>query len=54
MLEVSGDKHKLRSIEIVREFCKKYNLQFILTVIRSDIPPSLKFEEGEVKRILWK
>ena len=47
ILEGWGDNPKLRFIQQVRELCSMYDIQFIFSIIKSDLPKTPLFKEGE-------
>lgn len=54
ILESWGNSHKTAFIELIRNYCKTYNLQYILSLIKSDVPPNLKLLDDEKVKILKK
>lgn len=56
ILESWWDKHKISFINLLRDYCKKYNIQYSISLIKSDIPNSLLFNEWEIIKELskWK
>ena len=57
ILEGWGDNHKIAFINLIREYCKEYNIQYIISLIKSEIPKSFDsvnsfFKENEIRRIL--
>lgn len=52
LLESWGNGPKEEFIKIVREFGESYGLQYIITMIRSDLPPDFSFNDGEIVRTL--
>ena len=49
-----ANNHKVQFINLIREFCQQYDIQFIASMIKSDIPPGFELENTEVVRILSK
>lgn len=41
VLEGLDDRIKIRYIKLIKEFCEKYNLQYIITLIDSDLPKEM-------------
>lgn len=54
ILESWGDNHKIQFIELVREYCKKNNIQYIISIIKSDIPKDFNINQGEIVRTISK
>lgn len=54
LMEGWGDSHKRSFIKIVRQFSQKYDIQFITSMISSDVPKGFEFEAGEKVRTLSK
>jgi uncharacterized protein YydD (DUF2326 family) len=57
MFESLDDRKKILFIEKVKEICKKYDLQYILTTINHDLPRNeegkiLKFDNKEIIKVL--
>ena len=52
VLESWGNNPKTKFIELARDYCDIYGMQYIVTVIKSDIPPGFSFEQGEIRRTL--
>jgi uncharacterized protein YydD (DUF2326 family) len=48
VLEGSGDNPKINFLKEIREICKEYDIQYIISVIKSDVPNNFEFKEGEV------
>lgn len=48
ILESWGNSHKINFIELVREYCIKFDIQYIISVINSDIPNNFKFSDKEI------
>lgn len=54
IMEGWGDNHKLSFIKLLREYCAQHDIQYVTSMIKSDMPPGFEFGEGEVIRILTK
>ena len=54
ILESWGDNHKIHFINLVRDYCSKYGIQYIISLIRSDIPNGFKLQDKEIIRTLSK
>lgn len=54
ILESWGDNHKIHFINLVRDYCRKYGIQYIISLIKSDIPNGFKLQDKEIIRILSK
>jgi uncharacterized protein YydD (DUF2326 family) len=54
VIEGCGNNPKINFLREVRSICKEHDIQYIISVIRSDIPSDFKFEEGEVVTKLTK
>lgn len=54
ILESLGDTPKINFINLMRNICEEHGLQYIFSVIKSDVPDGFRFEEEEIKRILSK
>ena len=57
MLEGLDNRKKIKFLALVRRFCNEFGLQYILTVIQSDLPRDagdnvIPFEDGEIIRQL--
>lgn len=52
ILESWGNNPKENFLELARTYSDQYNIQLILSVIKSDIPPAFKFKDGEIRRTL--
>ncbi len=50
VLEGLDDRIKIRYIKLVRDFCEKYNIQYIVTLIDSDLPKEMPdlIEENDI------
>lgn len=48
LVESWGDRPKLNFFKEIREICKTYDIQYTISVIKSDIPEDFKFEDGEI------
>lgn len=54
IMEGWGDGHKRSFIELVRQYAVEYDIQYITSVIKSDIPDDFEFIPGEIVRTLTK
>jgi uncharacterized protein YydD (DUF2326 family) len=54
ILESWGDNHKINFIKTVRNYCSQNNLQYIISIIKSDVPNGFDFDTNEIKRTLSK
>ncbi|HEV7951830.1 MAG TPA: DUF2326 domain-containing protein, partial [Candidatus Saccharimonadales bacterium] len=52
VLESWGNNPKDNFLEMARSYAKQYDIQLIISVIKSDIPATFEFEEDEVRRKL--
>lgn len=52
LIESWGNGHKLKFFELIRNYCKTANIQFTISMIKSDLPNGFSFETGEVIRTL--
>jgi len=52
ILESWGDNHKKHFIKLVREHCKNNDIQYIISIIKSDIPNNFNLESKEIVRTL--
>lgn len=48
LVEGWGERPKLNFFEQIREFCEVNNLQYIISVIKSDVPNNFKFSDEEI------
>jgi uncharacterized protein YydD (DUF2326 family) len=50
VLEGLDDRIKIRYIKLIKEFCEKYDLQYIVTLIDSDLPKDMPdlIEDGDI------
>ena len=48
LVESWGGRPKLNFFEEIREFCEINNLQYIISVIKSDVPNNFKFSDEEI------
>lgn len=48
IMESWGDRHKINFINLVREYCEKYKIQYIISCIKSDIPADFEFKKEEI------
>ncbi len=54
ILEGWGDNHKPIFIRTLRDLAEEYDIQFIISVINSDLPRDFTFKDGEIVRTLSK
>ena len=54
ILESWGDNHKIHFIELVREYCEKYGIQYIISLIKTDVPQQFTIFDNEIIRTLSK
>lgn len=54
ILESWGNNHKKHFINLVRRHCVDSNIQYIISIIKSDIPNNFNFEEKEIIKTLKK
>lgn len=54
IMEGWGDSHKVSFIDLIRDYTQEYGVQYITSVIRSDVPEGFEFKKGEVVRTLTK
>ncbi len=54
IMESWGDNHKRKFINLVRTHCNESNIQYIISMIKSDKPTNFEFEKGEIVRTLSK
>ena len=54
ILQGWGNNHKTLFIELVRRYCKKFGIQYMISLIKSDIPFDLKIKDQEMVRELSK
>ncbi len=47
LFEGWGDNPKIKFIETIRDFSDKYDIQYIVSMIKSDVPVGFEFNEGE-------
>ncbi len=52
VLEGWGDNHKIHFIELVRKNCEEFGIQYITSLIKSDLPKNFKLNEEEIARTL--
>jgi len=53
LLEVWGTSHKIMFLKLIRKYCKEYDIQLIISLIKSDIPTrGFSLEEKEIVRVL--
>lgn len=54
LLESWGDNHKIHFIKLLRNFCEEYQIQYIISLIKSDIPTNFELRDSEIVRTLGK
>jgi uncharacterized protein YydD (DUF2326 family) len=56
ILDSRWHKHKILFIDLLREYAKQYDLQYIISLIKSDVPneQGFKFNDTEIVRTLSK
>jgi uncharacterized protein YydD (DUF2326 family) len=47
-----GDNPKRNFINLAREYCKQYNIQYIVSMIKSDVPRGFELKEEEIVSVL--
>lgn len=52
LVESWGDRPKLNFFKEIRELCEAYNIQYIISVIKSDVPNEFKFKDDEIVTVL--
>lgn len=52
LFESWGDNPKMNFIMLIKEICAQYNLQYIVSMIKSDVPAGYQFDESEKIAIL--
>lgn len=52
ILESWGDNHKKHFISLVRKYCKSNDIQYVISIIKSDIPRNFTIEDKEIVRTL--
>ena len=52
ILESWGDNHKIHFIELIRSYCEEFGIQYVISLIKSDIPRNFKIEDQEIIRTL--
>jgi len=52
ILESWGDNHKIHFIELIRSYCEEFGIQYVISLIKSDIPRNFKIEDKEIIRTL--
>lgn len=52
ILESWGDNQKIYFIELIRSYCKEFDIQYVISLIKSDIPRNFKIEDQEIIRTL--
>lgn len=48
LLEGWGNNPKVDFITAIREMTENYNIQYIVSMIKSDVPPGFEFKKGEI------
>ncbi|MFH0892462.1 MAG: DUF2326 domain-containing protein [Candidatus Falkowbacteria bacterium] len=48
LVESWGDRPKINFFKEIKEICAKYDIQYTISVIKSDVPDNFKFEEGDI------
>ena len=54
IFESLHDNEKIQLINLIRRYCIDYDIQYILTVIDTDVPKNLVFDKSEIIRTLSK
>ncbi|BAX80237.1 DUF2326 domain-containing protein [Labilibaculum antarcticum] len=54
IMESWGDNHKVHFINLMREYCKKNNIQYVFSLIKSDVPSGFQLKANEIVRTLSK
>lgn len=54
ILESWGHNHKIHFINLIRDYCEEYGIQYIISLIKSDIPPNFNIQNKEIIRTLGK
>ncbi len=52
ILESWGDNHKKHFIRLVKEYCQSNDIQYIISIIKSDIPHNFNLESKDIVRTL--
>lgn len=57
ILEGWGDNHRIAFVNLIREYCKEHDIQYIISLIKSEVPKSFNsvdkfFNEDEIRRVL--
>lgn len=52
IMESWGDNPKINFLELIRNITAQYGIQYIISVIKSDIPESFDLETAEIRRTL--
>jgi uncharacterized protein YydD (DUF2326 family) len=52
IIESWGDNHKIHFIELIRKYCNEYDIQYITSMIKSDIPQDFTITDEEKIRTL--
>ena len=48
IMESWGDRPKINFFKEIREICDNHNIQYIISVIKSDVPDNFKFKPEEI------
>jgi uncharacterized protein YydD (DUF2326 family) len=54
LLDNWANNHKVQFMNLIRDYCEKYGVQYIVSLIKSDIPAGYEFKENEIVRKLSK
>ncbi len=54
ILESWGNNPKESFMKLARAYCRQYGLQYVVSLIKSDVPPGFVFEQDEIRRTLSK
>ena len=54
VIESWGDNHKIQFINLIRDYCEKYDIQYTFNLIKSDLPSGFQFDDNEIIRTLSK
>lgn len=46
--EALDNRKKVNFVNMIREYCNKYNIQYIMTAIEDDVPPGAQLTEAEI------
>lgn len=47
--EALDNRKKIRFVNLIRDYCNKYNIQYIMTAIEDDIPSEIKLSSEEIR-----